>query len=71
MIYHNEINTFIHVYQQSDTKTNYFFYQSIAVNHTAVLNIARAAKQVGAKLVFYSTDYVFDDIPESGRNIKI
>lgn len=31
-----------------------------AVNVTGTLNVARAAKDLGARLVFYSSDYVFD-----------
>lgn len=33
---------------------------SFAVNATGAANVARAAKEVGAGVVFYSTDYVYD-----------
>jgi dTDP-4-dehydrorhamnose reductase len=33
---------------------------AFAVNRDGAVNVANAAKQVGAKLLFFSTDYVFD-----------
>ena len=34
--------------------------QAFAVNRDGALNVAKAARQIGAKLLFLSSDYVFD-----------
>ena len=50
----------LRLHQIKSVKTFFIVLQAENINVKAVVNLSKAARDIGAKVVFYSSDYVFD-----------